>query len=111
MYEGRDIMVLDVPNALIQTNMPQKKDGEERVIMKITGVVVYRILELDSDIYSNHVVFENIKKVIYVFVLREIYEMLVAALLFCNNIVRLNLSSILTVHVSLTGYILATNTQ
>ena len=39
-YEGQDIMVMDVPNAFIQTNMPQKKYGEERVIIKITGVIV-----------------------------------------------------------------------
>ena len=40
------------------------------------------ILELDSEMYSKHVVFENRNKFIYVVVLREIYEMLVASLLF-----------------------------
>ena len=39
-YEVQGIIVLDVPNALIQTNMPPKKDGEERVILKILGVLV-----------------------------------------------------------------------
>ena len=39
-YEVQGIIVLDVPNALIQTNMPPKKDGEERLIVIITGVLV-----------------------------------------------------------------------
>ena len=81
-YEWQDIMVLDVTNSLIQTNMPPKKDGKERVIIIITGVLVDMILELDRDIYSNHVVFENEKKLIYFFALRAIYVMLVASLHF-----------------------------
>ena len=39
-YEVRDTMVLDVPNAFIQTNITTKKYGEEEVITKITGVLV-----------------------------------------------------------------------
>ena len=38
--EGHDVMTADVPNALIQTEMPPTEDGEERVTMKITGVLV-----------------------------------------------------------------------
>ena len=37
-------MVLDVPNYFIQTNILPKKDGEERAIMKITGVLVYMLV-------------------------------------------------------------------
>ena len=33
-------MVLDDPNAFIQTDMPPKKYGEERVIMKVKDVLV-----------------------------------------------------------------------
>ena len=62
--------------------MPPNKDGEERIIIKITGVLVDMILEFDSETYSKHVVFENGDKVIYIVVLREIYEMLAAALSF-----------------------------
>ena len=41
-YEQRDIMSMDVPNAFIQTFMPEPKveDGEEQVVMKITGALV-----------------------------------------------------------------------
>ena len=50
--------------------------------MKVTGVLVDMILELDSETYSKHEVFENGNKLIYVVVLRAIYGMLVAELLF-----------------------------
>ena len=52
-------MVLDVTNILIQTNMPPNKNGEERVIMKITGVLVDMLAKLDIEIYRKHVVFEE----------------------------------------------------
>ena len=35
-HENRDVMSADVPNAFIQTAMPEVKEGEERVMMKIT---------------------------------------------------------------------------
>ena len=55
-------MVLNVLNIFIHTNMTPNKDGEERVLMKITAVLVDMILELDSEMYSKRVVFENRKK-------------------------------------------------
>ena len=39
-HENRDVMSADVPNAFIQTEMPEIKKGEERVMMKIIGVLV-----------------------------------------------------------------------
>ena len=50
-------MVLDVTKKFIQTNIPPNKDGEERVIMKITGLLLDIILELDSETYSENVLF------------------------------------------------------
>ena len=43
-YEGQDIMVLDVPNTFIQTNIPPKKYGEKMLIIKMTGVLVNILL-------------------------------------------------------------------
>ena len=77
--EKRDIMSADVPNAFIQTEMPQ---GKERVMMKITGVLVDMLVQLDPKLYGPHVVYENGRKVIYVQVLRAIYGMLTASLLW-----------------------------
>ena len=84
-YEIYDIMVLDVPNAFIHTNMPPSKYGEEMIIIKITGVLVDILFEMDSDTYRKHVVFENVNKLIYIFLLRAIHVMLVAELLFYNK--------------------------
>ena len=50
-------MVLDVINTLIHNNIPTKKYVEERVIMKITDVLVDMIVGLDSETNSNHMVF------------------------------------------------------
>ena len=100
-------MVLDVPNTLIRTNIPPEKDAEERLVMRITGVLVDIILELDSETYSKNMLIGNVKKVIQVFVLRSIYRMLVASLLlyikFYGDLGILDLSSILKIHVPLTG--------
>ena len=38
--ENRDVMTADIPNAFIQAHMPEIKNGEHHVIMKITGVLV-----------------------------------------------------------------------
>ena len=78
-------MVLYVSNAFIQTKIPPNKYGKERVIMKITGVLVDMLFELDSETYRKHVVFENVRKGIYVVVLVSIYGMITAALLFHNK--------------------------
>lgn len=81
-HEGRDVMTADVPNAFIQAKMPEVKDGEERVIMKITGVLVDMLVQLDPTLYKAHVVLEKNRKVVYVQVLRAIYGMLQASLLW-----------------------------
>ena len=52
--------------------------------MKIIGVLVDILFEMDSGVYRKHVVFENGKLLIYGAVLITIYEMLVTALLFYN---------------------------
>ena len=52
------------------------------MIMKITGELVDFIVEMASEVYGPFVTFENGKKVIYVQVLRALYGMLIAALLW-----------------------------
>ena len=81
-YENRDVMVMDIPNAFIQALMPERKEGEERVIMKIAGVLMDMMTEIASETYGKYVVYENGRKVIYVTVLKAIYGMLQAALLW-----------------------------
>ena len=81
-------MTADVPNAFIQANMPKVKQGEDRVMMKITGVLVDMLIQLAPEVYGPCVVFEKGKKTLYVEVLRAIYGLLQAALLRYNKSVK-----------------------
>ena len=83
-FEGRDIMTADVPNAFIQTEIP-KKDQDERIVMKITGVLVDLLVAAAPEVYADYMVYENGEKVIYNQVLRALYGMLVASLLWYKN--------------------------
>ena len=65
-YEGQDIIVMDVPNTFTKTKIPPKKYCEESLIMKITSVLVEMLLELDSEICSKHVIFENGEELIHI---------------------------------------------
>ena len=80
-YEERDVMTANVPNAFIQTVMPEPEEGEARVTMKITGLLVDYLLEIDPT-YRDYIVYDRGKRVIYVVILRAIYGMLQASLLF-----------------------------
>ena len=62
-------MTVDVPNAFIQNEMPEIRDGEERVIMKIAGVLVDMLVQLNSELCGPCVVYENNRKVLHVQVL------------------------------------------
>ena len=56
--EGRDTMSTDIPNAFIQAQMP-REEGAERVVMKITGVLVDLLVQLAPEIYGPFVVLQN----------------------------------------------------
>ncbi|CAJ1954982.1 unnamed protein product [Cylindrotheca closterium] len=45
-HEGRDVMTLDVPNAFIKTYMPDAREGEDRIYMKITGMMVQILIDM-----------------------------------------------------------------
>ena len=83
--ENRDVMTADIPNAFIQTPI-EKLDTEDRIIMKITGVLVDLLVNDSPEIYGSYVVYERNTKVLYVEVLRAIYGMLVSALLFYKKL-------------------------
>lgn len=75
---------MDIPNAFIQTPMPNLKE-EERVMMKIRGVLVDILVNMSPDTYKGYVVIENRHQVLYVQVLQAIYGMLQLALLWYNK--------------------------
>jgi Reverse transcriptase (RNA-dependent DNA polymerase) len=80
--EHRDILTADIPNAFIQTAIPQDMNDNEKIIMKITGKLVELLVELDPKTYQPFVTEENGKRVLYVQVLQALYGMLIAALLW-----------------------------
>ena len=80
--EERDVMSTDIPNAFIQALMPKVKDGEARVTMKLSGVLLELLVQLAPEIYGPYVVLENGKRVLYLQVLRALYGMLQSALLW-----------------------------
>ena len=67
-------MPADVPNYLIQNEIP---NGNERVIMNITGVMLDLLVEMDPEFYGKYFVYENGRKVLYVEVLRALYGIMV----------------------------------
>ena len=87
--EDRDVMCVDIPNAFIQTPVPKHKTNQElkqvqteKIVMKITGVMVDILLDIAPDVYGGYVVYENGQRVIYVWVVRAIYGMLISSLLW-----------------------------
>jgi hypothetical protein len=83
--EERDVMTCDIPNAFTQADLPKKEPGEDRFVMKITGVLCNVLVGIHPELYGPAVVMENHKKVLYVEVLKAIYGMLEAALLWCKT--------------------------
>jgi hypothetical protein len=81
-HEERDIMTCDIPNAFIQALMTKVKDGDERVMMKFTGVLVNMLVKLNPELYGPYVVYERNRQVLYVQVMRAIYGMLEDAILW-----------------------------
>jgi hypothetical protein len=85
--QQRDIMTNDVPNAFVQTPIPQ--DGE-KIIMKIRGQLVDLLLEIAPETYEPYIVYKANKPVLYVRMLRALYGMLIASILyykkFCKDI-------------------------
>ena len=70
-YENRDVMTSDIPNAFIQAEMPDISKKNEKVIMKIQGILVDMLMEMNPTLYGSKIVLENGRKVVYVWVLRD----------------------------------------
>lgn len=77
--QWRDIMTLDIPNAFVQTPVPQ--DGD-KIIMKIQGALVNILCAICPEIYEPYVTYEGKQKVLYVLILKALYGMMVASILY-----------------------------
>ena len=56
MKEKIDIMSADIPNAFIQAEL-ERKEGEDRVIMKITGQLVDIMVQMSPETYGGYAVY------------------------------------------------------
>jgi Reverse transcriptase (RNA-dependent DNA polymerase) len=81
--ENRDVMTADIPNAFVQTEMENKA---ERIMMKIKGPLAEMLVTIEPEIYSAYIIEEDNQKVIYVQVLKALYGMLQAFLLFYKKL-------------------------
>ena len=78
--EGRDVATVDIPGAFMQADM------DEEVHIKLEGPMADILIKLDPKFYSQYVVIENGKRVIYAVLLKALYGTLRAALLFWQKL-------------------------
>ena len=88
--QKRDVMIADVPNAFVQTDVMKKylKRGD-RIIMKIRGILVEYLCAFAYEKYAKFVRRDKKgEKVLYVMMLKALYGMLIASLLYYKKFVR-----------------------
>jgi hypothetical protein len=86
--EGRDVAVIDIPNAFIQTRI---EDAKDMVFIKIRGVLVDMLVDIAPDVYEPYVTTDKKgTKQLLVQCQNAIYGTMVASLLyyrkFCNSL-------------------------
>ena len=86
--EGRDVAIIDIPNAFIQADAPEKDKDGDRFTMRIEGPLVDMLVDLEPERYKNYVTYRGMIPVLYVIVTKAIYGMLQAALLFYKKLVK-----------------------
>ena len=80
-HEGRDVAIVDIPNAFIQT-----EHSGEMVIMKIKGELAEILVKVCPELYGDYLVYENGVAVIYVEILRALYGLVESSFLFYKKI-------------------------
>ena len=80
--EERDAMTLDTPNAFLQTSLPKDETTDERITMKLRGILVDMLEEIAPEVHSKFVTHQNEKKVSCVSMLKPLHGMLKASLLY-----------------------------
>jgi hypothetical protein len=78
--EGREVAVIDIPNAFIQTRV---QDAKDRVIIRITGVIVDWLVKAAPNVYASYVATNKRgEKSLLVECYNAIYGTMVAGLLY-----------------------------
>ena len=89
--EGCDVATCNIPNAFVQTHVEENDKDGNRTIMKIRGVCVDILSEINP-VYRDYTVTEGNQKVLYVHITLAIYGMLVSAMLFYHKLTKALLS-------------------
>ena len=91
--EGREVAIVDLPNAFIQTLNEKLHDSHEWDIMKISGHLADLLIEMQPEVYGPFATKERGVTVLYVEILRALYGMIKSPLLFYRKL-RKDLESI-----------------
>ena len=78
-YEGRDVVIVDVPGAYLHADMPQTEG--KTVLLKLTGDFEDIMCSVNKE-FTPHVVYEGNTKILYMKVLRAIYGCLESTMLW-----------------------------
>jgi hypothetical protein len=90
VQEGRDIAVVDIPNAFVQT-VVNKEDADHSVIFCIRGPLVGILVSIAPDVYGPYVATNKSgQKVLIVECLNAVYGTMIAALLYYKKFVNVN---------------------
>jgi hypothetical protein len=84
--EGRDVAVIDIPNAFVQTRVQDEKD---MAIIRIRGILVDILVELDPEAYAKYVTTDKkgVKQLL-VQCQNALYGTMVASLLYYRKFVK-----------------------
>ncbi len=86
--EVRDIAVVDIPNAFVQT-VVDEEDADRCVIVRIRGPLVNILVSIAPDVYGPYVSMNKSgHKVLIVECLNAVYGTMVAALLYYKKFVK-----------------------
>ena len=78
--EERDVAVIDIPNAFIQTRI---KNNEDKVVLRLIGKLTDILIKTAPEIYLKHITINRKgETVLYVRALNAIYGIMKAVLLF-----------------------------
>ncbi len=78
--EERDVAIVDIPNAFVQTVIEEKS---KRVIIRIRGMLVDMLLKIASEVYQSYVTIDKKgNKQLLVECLNALYGTMMASLLF-----------------------------
>ena len=74
-------MILDITNAFVHMTVSQE-ESDEKIIMKIRGALDNMLLEISPELYTDFVLQEGKGKVIYVKILKILYGMMKASVMY-----------------------------